>query len=207
MKRLSQAMSPAALVISILALVLSTGFGSAYAAVKISTKQIKNGAVTAPKLAPKAVTAPKIAPNAVGSAAIANGSVGLGDLAGGVKAGLVAPLVWTPISLNTGWATGNSVYSTNVASWAKDQLGIVHLQGGLSNPTHTTTVVGTLPAGARPGRTIYAIGWGYATQSPSFVVITASGQIAVSPQSSASVPNNAMDFTSLESITFTAATN
>ena len=206
MKRLSQAMSPAALVISILALVLSTGFGSAYAAVKISTKQIKNGAVTAPKLAPKAVTARKIAPNAVGSAAIANGSVGLGDLAGGVRSRLVSPLVWTPIALSTGWVTGSAAYTTNVASWAKDQYGIVHLQGGLVNSSHSSSLVGTLPEGARPANSVFTVGWGYEAYQPSFVRILADGTIRVYPEGS-SLPNNAMDFTSLESISFAAATD
>lgn len=50
MNRLFQAMSPAAFLISILALVVAVSATSAYAAVRIGTKNIKNNAVTSAKI-------------------------------------------------------------------------------------------------------------------------------------------------------------
>jgi hypothetical protein len=50
MSRLTRAMSPAALMISVLALIVATSAGSAYAATKIGTKQLKNNAVTSAKI-------------------------------------------------------------------------------------------------------------------------------------------------------------
>lgn len=55
MSRLNRAMSPAALLISVLALVVATSAGSAYAATKIGTKQIKNDAVTSAKIKNKTI--------------------------------------------------------------------------------------------------------------------------------------------------------
>ncbi len=50
MTRLTRATSPAALALSVLALIVATSAGSAYAATKIGTQQIKNSAVTSAKI-------------------------------------------------------------------------------------------------------------------------------------------------------------
>lgn len=55
MRRPSSAMSPAALLISILALVVATSAGTAYAATKIGTKQLKKNAVTSAKIKDKTI--------------------------------------------------------------------------------------------------------------------------------------------------------
>ena len=55
-----------ALVIAILALFVALG-GTAYAAAKIGTKDIKNNAITAAKIKKNAVTGPKIKNDAVNS--------------------------------------------------------------------------------------------------------------------------------------------
>ena len=60
--------------ISLAALFVALG-GVGYAATKIGTKQLRNGAVTAPKLANNSVTSPKIRRGAVGNADLANNSV------------------------------------------------------------------------------------------------------------------------------------
>jgi hypothetical protein len=65
-KRKLRRPSPA-LVVSMVALFVALG-GSAYAATKIGTKQIKNGAVTAAKLRKEAVTAAKIKNGSIGGA-------------------------------------------------------------------------------------------------------------------------------------------
>src|SRR6476619_8454098 len=84
--------------------------GGAYAAGLVGTSQLKNGAVTAPKIAARAVTSTKLgsgavvggkiktgavtpgklAPGAVGSTAIADGSLAPEDLSAAVHAGIAA---------------------------------------------------------------------------------------------------------------------
>jgi hypothetical protein len=60
--------------ISLAALFVALG-GVGYAATRIGTKQLKNRAVTAPKLANNSVTSPKIRAGAVGNSDLANNSV------------------------------------------------------------------------------------------------------------------------------------
>lgn len=60
--------------ISLAALFVALG-GVGYAATKIGTKQLKNRAVTSPKLANNSVTSPKIRAGAVGNSDLANNSV------------------------------------------------------------------------------------------------------------------------------------
>ncbi|WP_345527052.1 hypothetical protein [Nocardioides endophyticus] len=80
-------MSPAALLISVLALIVATGAGSAYAAAKVTTGQIKNGAVTTPKIANGDVTGAKVANGAVTGAKIQDGAVSAADIAGNAVSG------------------------------------------------------------------------------------------------------------------------
>lgn len=99
MSRFDRAMSPAALLVSVLALVVATSAGSAYAAAKISTGQIKNSAITAAKIKNGAVTAPKIAPNAVNGSRIQDRSITAADLAPATISSLKAtPTYWAYIT-------------------------------------------------------------------------------------------------------------
>src|SRR5919204_655399 len=68
-------------VIALVALFVALG-GSAFAAAKIGTKDIKNGAVTAKKIRNQAVKTKKIADGAVGNAKIHSAAVTHGKLAG-----------------------------------------------------------------------------------------------------------------------------
>lgn len=108
MSRFDRAMSPASLVISILALVVATSMTSASAASSlteerlerasvsaaaiknnaVTTKKIRNGAVTTKKLKNKAVTAKKIANGAVTNAKIRNGTIGVAKLSSAARAAL-----------------------------------------------------------------------------------------------------------------------
>lgn len=88
MSRWSRSMSPAALVLSILALVVATSAGTAYAAVKIGTKQLKNGAVTSAKIRDGGVRSADLGDGAVTSADVANGSLGLADISTTARNGL-----------------------------------------------------------------------------------------------------------------------
>ena len=60
-------MSPAALLISILALVVAASAGSAYAATKIGTKQLKDNAVTSTKIKNRTITTGDLAARTVAS--------------------------------------------------------------------------------------------------------------------------------------------
>ena len=73
MTRREKLMHPATF-ISLAALFVALG-GVGYAATKIGTKQLRNRAVTAPKLANNSVTSPKIRAAAVGNRKLANNSV------------------------------------------------------------------------------------------------------------------------------------
>jgi len=79
LRRLRQ--SPA-MVVAMLALLVSLG-GVSYAATKIGTSQIKNGAVTTPKLHKNAVATGKIQNAAVTADKIAGGAVTADKIAGG----------------------------------------------------------------------------------------------------------------------------
>lgn len=68
MPRFARASSPAALLISVLALVVVvTGAGAAYAAATIGTAQLKNNAVTSPKIKNGTITTADLAPATVKS--------------------------------------------------------------------------------------------------------------------------------------------
>lgn len=81
MSRWSRSMSPAALVLSILALVVATSAGTAYAAVQIGTKQLKNGAVTSAKIRDGGVQSVDLRNGGVTGTDIADGHVALADVA------------------------------------------------------------------------------------------------------------------------------
>jgi len=104
------------MVVALLALIVALG-GSAYAAKKIgskqlkknavTTKKIKNGAVTGSKIANNAVTTGKIANNAVTTGKIANNAVTTGKIAdNAVTAGKIAGA--TLDSLTIGRSTSTS---------------------------------------------------------------------------------------------------
>jgi hypothetical protein len=82
MRRLRPKKPTPALVISIIALFAALG-GTSYAAATIGTAQIKNNAVTNPKLAPSSVGFQKVRFGAIHNENIANNAVGNGQLANG----------------------------------------------------------------------------------------------------------------------------
>jgi hypothetical protein len=84
-------------VMSSIAVFLVLGGGAAYAAKKVGSKELKDGAVTTAKIKRSAVTASKIKANAVTTAEIAKGAVTYGRLADGAVSleklapGFIAP--------------------------------------------------------------------------------------------------------------------
>lgn len=84
MKRIDRASGPAALVLAILALVVATGMTSAYAAAKITTKQLAKNAVTSPKIKDGTIKVRDLAPGTVARLRGASGPAGKDGAAGPV---------------------------------------------------------------------------------------------------------------------------
>ena len=125
MKAIPRHLTPS-LAVSTVALVLAVGSGAAVASsgIIIGTKQIKNGAVTTPKLHDQAVTSRKLA--------------GLGSY----------HLVGTSaVPFQNGWVN-NTVLGNVPARFYKDPYGIVHLEGVIKDGA--SSFVFTLPPGFRP---------------------------------------------------------
>ena len=74
------------MVVALIALVVALG-GSAWAVTKVGTKQIRNGAVTAPKLRNGAVTSGKLGPGSVTGPKVAAGAIAESDLLDGSVTG------------------------------------------------------------------------------------------------------------------------
>ncbi|WP_412904334.1 hypothetical protein [Aeromicrobium sp. 179-A 4D2 NHS] len=91
MKIRSEALGTAGFLIAVVALLVALTSGTAYAAVTITTKNIKKNAVTSAKIAPKAVTGAKIAPNAVTGATVKNGTLTLSDFTRADQKRLLGP--------------------------------------------------------------------------------------------------------------------
>lgn len=117
MSRLSPAMSTAALVVSILAL-LTAGAGIGYTAATIGTSDIKNNAITGKKIKKNAVTAKKIKDGTITVAEmVANEAQKTATMANGGEGDC---LYQSASALLPG---------TNAVTFRKDRFGAVHLTG------------------------------------------------------------------------------
>ncbi len=113
-----------AMVVALVALILSLA-GTAFAAVKIGTKSLKNGAITTKKLKNRAVTGAKLAEGSVSTAKLAEGAVTSGKLAEGA----VSTQKLTPGERSEGFVTSQGA------------------QIALAAGTNTTIASLNLPAG------------------------------------------------------------
>ena len=159
MSRHSLRPSPA-LVISTIALVVALG-GTSYAAFKVSTKNIKNGAVTTAKLHNRAVTNKKIANGAITRSKINVGSLGTVPDANHANTantansanGIAAPEAYHEVgspgepAFQNSWH--NNAHPFQTAAFYKDHEGVVHLRGAVSGGS-AGTVIFQLPPGYRP---------------------------------------------------------
>jgi hypothetical protein len=162
-------MSPLALVIALLALVVAAA-GAGYAAATIGTAQLKNNAVTSAKIKKNAVTTKKIKKNAVTGAKVKDGSLTAADLVPDSKQ-IAATL------LNGGegdclWQGPDALLPGGglaAPAFRKDRFGVVHLTGlavGSDGPGGDATcdssdpgqaadaIVFQLPAGYAPAKSM-----------------------------------------------------
>lgn len=105
-----------ATIIATLALLVALG-GAGYAATKIGTAQLKNGAVTTAKIRNNAVTTAKITNNAVNSAKLRAGAVRAADLgAGAVGAAALANGAVTAAKIGAGAVEGPALGNGSVTT-------------------------------------------------------------------------------------------
>lgn len=145
--------SPAT-VVSMLALVVALSGGTAYAAATVGTADIRNGAVTAPKLAAGAVTNGKIAAAAVRTGKIAAGAVSTTRLApNAVRTSRIADGAVTSRKLAAGAVGSAKIRDGQVRA---SDLGVI-----TPRESSSTLVAGgsnSVSAFCRPGETLIAGG-------------------------------------------------
>ncbi len=128
LRRIHPAVTMVALCISLLALVAAAA-GAGYAAATIGTAQLKNNAVTEPKIAKNAVTAKKIKKNAVTTKKVKSGSLSAADMVAEEKQ--VAPTLSNGGEGDCVWqGLGALVSGVGLPTYRKDRFGTVHLDGG-----------------------------------------------------------------------------
>jgi hypothetical protein len=119
LKRSGRARPSPALIIALIALFVGLG-GIGYAASKIGTKQIKNGAVTTKKLHKQAVKASKLGSNAVKTGKLADGAVSTDKLGNGAvtQDKLESSLEprWAVVNADGTLARGRNVQSVQLAA-------------------------------------------------------------------------------------------
>jgi hypothetical protein len=192
-----------ALVVSAIALIVALG-GTSYAAFSlpmnsVGTKQLRNAAVANGKLQNGAVTTRKIANGAVTSDKLNLNGVTVPNALHADTAGTATnpyaraqKLQPTSAFLENGWTTGTGF---GVAGYAKDQFGVVHLFGAVSNATATANRIFTLPAGFRPG---------YDVDVSAPFSLVADGVLRINPDGTVVSANDPTSFVDLEGITFSA---
>jgi hypothetical protein len=105
-----------ALVISITALVVALG-GSAYAASKIGTRQIKNNAVTTAKIRSRAITTAKLANNAVTGAKVNESTLGVVPNATDAQNAVNATFAQNAVSAAAAESAKTAVDATNFSRY------------------------------------------------------------------------------------------
>lgn len=115
-------------------------------------------------------------------------------------AGTAAAYTAVPFSLNAPTWSGNVCCGGVAAGWYDDAFGIVHLQGAVSQPVSGgSTLIGTLPAVARPNRAVFAIVHTYAGTYAD-LEIAPNGQITVIAPRAPEREN--LVYVSLEGVTY-----
>ena len=111
----------------------------------------------------------------------------------------------TPISLNTTNWSGSAGFGSTAPGWYQDSLGIVHLEGAakqISATPPSASVIGTLPAAARPDRLVVVIAHTFSGTYADLEIATDGAIAVIGPQEPAVKD---LSFVSLEGITYQPA--
>jgi len=183
-----RAPSPA-FVISLIALFVALG-GTTYAATSlpansVGTRQIKNKAVTADKLAHglkvQNATNATTAQNATYAKTARTANALQGYPASYFALSTIEPAhvvgATNQPPFQNGWSATLGAADEGL-SFYKDGFGIVHIQGNAGNVTPTTGTIFTLPSGYRPAKNLYFAVYG-SGGSAAYAQITASGNVTL----------------------------
>jgi hypothetical protein len=161
-------------VMSTIAVFLALG-GTSYAVARnsIGNAQLKRNAVTSAKVKDRSLRQSDLAPSA---------RLGLRGTRGpqgppGPSGVAPSPEAWTPLPFAAGWGDYGSGYVT--AAYRKDQLGMVHLRGLVTNTAGPAKAspIAVLPAGYRPpARLLFTVGAGQ-PEGTARLDITTEGQL------------------------------
>src|SRR3712207_1551617 len=129
LRRLSPAISLAGLILALVALVAAAA-GVGYAAATIGTAQLKDNAVTAPKIKKNAVTTKKIKNNAVKGSKVKDRSLAVADLP--AQEAQQSPTLGNGGEGDCAWQSADTAlpgYNVGGPRYRKDLFGRVHLSG------------------------------------------------------------------------------
>jgi hypothetical protein len=139
---------------------------------------------------------------ALTSAITALGAIAGAGSASAATAQPAAPAVtgvtWHTLTPINGWNSGQTQFGTGSPAWAV-QNGVVYLSGSVFQTSGTDQVLATLPAAARPSKTLFIAVYTL-DDTQGYLVIYPSGQI----EAWSDPASNAQGFTSLAGISFPA---
>lgn len=176
-------------VVASLALVVALG-GTGYAAATIGTNDIKNNAVTSPKIKDKTISNKDVKKDAINSAKLKDN---------GVREPDVADIKMQDLPLLNGWVPYNS---DRGVKFGKTADGLIVLSGGVVQSGVFNSAIGELPPGYRPiddyawltTNTVNASG-------PARIDVGTDGIVYVEV-AAPNTEDNAAAFTSLDGLTF-----
>jgi hypothetical protein len=211
MKRRQLPRPSPALVIALLALFVSLG-GTGYAALRVTGKNIANNSITGQDVKTRSLSGSDVKRNTLTGAQIresslakvpnaerADNAASLGGSAAATyaKTSALTGGAWIAITPKNGWAAA-TLSTQSAPSYWKDAVGVVHLRGGLTRTTGTSTNAFELPSGVRPAASVFL-----AADSGSGTVVAA--RVFIGPDGQASIVGTGTPaFTSLDGLSFRA---
>jgi hypothetical protein len=107
-------------------------------------------------------------------------------------------VTWHSLTPINGWHSGQTQFGTGAPAWAV-RSGVVYLSGSVFQTSGTDQVLATLPAAARPSKTLFITVYTL-DDTQGYLVIYPSGQI----EAWSSPASNAQGFTSLAGVSYPA---
>lgn len=189
-------------VMSTLGVFIALG-GTSYAVARnsIGTPQLRNGAVTSAKVRNGTLTRADLARSAIGLRGPRGTAGPLGPLGPTGPVGPPGPAAaeaWKGLPFTNGWTNYGPPWETG--GYRKDQLGVVHLRGLISQAAGAPTggPIAILPPGYRPLRSrIFAVHTGETPHAIGRVQMSPDGQFVWSDGATGET-----DYTSLEGVAF-----